>query len=186
MPSSGLWEQAEPGWRTAADMQRVEAWRAETNDRREGIGSPDALRTSVNYWTLPAVPQGLLRDEDPVQFELEDNDPGLFLDKFRDRPVGELFVITSLWIWGRIKETARMEWSWIQDDYVVIPRSKAKKGRGKVARLPPAIRERLEAIRYPKSPYVFARWVEDVRRFAGHPTRIQPFDPNRMVGQMEK
>ena len=55
MPSSGLWEQAEPGWRTAADMQRVEAWRAETNDRREGIGSPDALRTSVSYWMLPVV-----------------------------------------------------------------------------------------------------------------------------------
>jgi hypothetical protein len=57
LPSSGLWEQAEPGWRTAADMQRVEAWRAETNVRREGIGSPDALRTSVNYWMLPAVTQ---------------------------------------------------------------------------------------------------------------------------------
>lgn len=132
------------------------------------------------------IPQVLLRDEDPVQFELEDNDLGLFLEQFKDRPVGELFIITSLWCWGRIKEMARMEWSWIQNDYVVIPRSKAKKGRGKVARLPPAIRERLKSIRDPKSPYVFARWVEDVRRFAGHPTRIQRFDPSRMVGQMEK
>lgn len=132
------------------------------------------------------IPQVLLRDEDPVQFELQDNDLGLFLEQFKDRPVGELFIITSLWCWGRIKEMARMEWSWIQNDYVVIPRSKAKKGRGKVARLPPAIRERLKSIRDPKSPYVFARWVEDVRRFAGHPTRIQRFDPSRMVGQMEK
>ena len=41
MPSSGLWEQAQPGWRSAADMQRVEAWRAETNVRREGVGSPE-------------------------------------------------------------------------------------------------------------------------------------------------
>jgi len=41
MPSSGLWEQAEPGWRSAADMQRVEAWRAETNVQREGVGSPE-------------------------------------------------------------------------------------------------------------------------------------------------
>ena len=55
LPSSGLWEQAEPGWRTAADVQRVEAWRAETNVVREGIDSPDALRTSVNDWMLPAV-----------------------------------------------------------------------------------------------------------------------------------
>ena len=40
-PSSGLWEQAQPGWRSAADMQRAEAWRAEVNVRREGTGSPD-------------------------------------------------------------------------------------------------------------------------------------------------
>ncbi len=44
MPSSGLWEQAQPGWRSAADMQRVEAWRAETNVRREGVGSPEPPR----------------------------------------------------------------------------------------------------------------------------------------------
>jgi integrase len=132
------------------------------------------------------IPQAPFDDEDPVQFELYDNDLGRFLDQFKDRPVGELFIVTSLWCWGRIKEMARMEWSWIQDHYVVIPRSKAKKGRGKVARLPPAIRERLESIRDPKSPYVFASWVEDVKRFAGHPTRIQEFDPDRMVGQMEK
>ena len=132
------------------------------------------------------IPQSPLDDEDPVQFELENNDLGRFLDQFKDRPVGELFIVTSLWCWGRITEMARMEWSWIQDEYVVIPRSKAKKGRGKVARLPPGIRERLESIRDPKSPYVFARWVEDVKRCAGHPTRIQQFDPTRMVGQLEK
>ena len=34
-------EQAEPGWRSAADMQRVEAGRAETNVRRRGTGSPE-------------------------------------------------------------------------------------------------------------------------------------------------
>ena len=44
MPSSGLWEQAQPGWRSAADMQRVEAWRAEMNVRREGVGSPEPPR----------------------------------------------------------------------------------------------------------------------------------------------
>jgi len=40
MPSSGLWKQAQPGWRSAADMQRAEAWRAEANVQREGLGSP--------------------------------------------------------------------------------------------------------------------------------------------------
>jgi integrase len=132
------------------------------------------------------IPQPPLDDGDPVQFELEDNDLGRFLDQFKDRPIGELFIITSLWCWGRIKEMTRMEWSWIQEEYVVIPKSKAKKGRGKVARLPPDIRERLKSIRDPKSPYVFARWVEDVRRCAVRPTRIRQFDPTRMVGQLEK
>ena len=53
MPSSGLWEQAQPrpirlrrigARRSAADMQRVEARRAETNVRREGMGSPEPQR----------------------------------------------------------------------------------------------------------------------------------------------
>lgn len=132
------------------------------------------------------IPQPPLDDADPVQFELHNNDLGQFLDQFKDRPVGELFIITSLWCWGRIKEMARMEWSWIQGDYVVIPRSKAKGGRGKVVRVPPDIRHRLESIREPGSRYVFAAWVEDVKRRAKHATRIQPFDPDRMVNQMEK
>lgn len=127
-----------------------------------------------------------LEDEDPVQFELVDNDLGRFLDQFVSRPIGELFMIASLWCWGRIKEMTRMEWSWIQGEYVVIPRSKAKGARGKTARLPPVILKRLEEIRVSGSPYVFARWVEDVRANAHRPTRVQSFDPDRMVGQLEK
>jgi hypothetical protein len=132
------------------------------------------------------IPQAPLKDTDPIQFNLVDNDLGRFLDQFKDRPVGELFILTSLWCWGRITEMARMEHSWLQGDYIVIPRTKAKRGRGKVARIPPAIRERLESIRDPDSPYVFARWVEDVRRCSVAPERVQPFDPHRMVNQMEK
>jgi integrase len=133
------------------------------------------------------VPKAQLEDEeDPVQFELENNDLGQFLDQFKGHPVGELFIITSLWCWGRIKEMTRMEWSWIQGEYVVFPKPKTKGGRGKVARLPPAIVERLKAIRDSDSPYVFARWVEDVGANAGRPTRVQPFAPGRMRGQMEK
>lgn len=132
------------------------------------------------------VPQTPLEnDEDPVQFELVDNDLGRFLDQFRDRPVGELFIITSLWCWGRIKEITRMEWSWIKGDYVEILPSQAKRGRGKVARLPPMILERLNAIRDPDSPYVFAGWEEDMRRHSKRPTRVQSFTPKRMREQME-
>jgi len=40
--SSGLWERAKPGGRSEADMQRAEAWRAEANVRREGMGIPEA------------------------------------------------------------------------------------------------------------------------------------------------
>ena len=132
------------------------------------------------------IPQPPLDDADPVQFELHDNDLGQFLDQFKDRPVGELFIITSLWCWGRIKEMTRMEWSWVQGDYVVIPRSKAKGGRGKVVRIPPAIKQRLESIRDDGSRYVFAQWVEDVKRNATYASRIRPFGPRRMVNQLEK
>jgi len=159
----------------------------EGHHARVGGLAPHQL-VRVNPWQgiRNNIPQPTLVDEDPVQFELHNNDLGLFLDQFKKRPVGEIFIITSLWCWGRITEVARMDWSWLQGPYVVIPRSKAKRGRGKVARLPPAILERLKAIRDPDSPYVFARWIEDVRRCAGHPTRVQPFDPRRMVNQMEK
>jgi len=167
------------------------AWNLIRDGHRHKVGGlhPHQLVQS-NPWegirnNVPKDPKDL-DDEDPVQFELVNNDLGRFLDQFENRPVGELFIITSLWCWGRIKEMTRMEWSWIQGEYVVIPKSKAKGGRGKVVRLPPSIRERLEAIRDPYSPYVFARWVEDVRANAGRPTRVQSFAPSRMRGQMEK
>ena len=64
--------------------------------------------------------------------------------------------------------------------------SKAKGGRGKVVRLPPAVLERMETIRVSGSPYVFANWVQDVTANAGGPTRVQPFAPSRMRSQIEK
>jgi hypothetical protein len=132
---------------------------------------------------VPKDPKDL-GDEDPVQFELADNDLSRFLDRFEGHPAGELFIITSLWCWGRIKEMTRMEWSWLQGEYVVIPKISAKGGRGKVAKLPPSIIERLNAIRDPSSPFVFARWVEDFKRSSTRPGRVLPFNPNRMIGQM--
>jgi len=126
-----------------------------------------------------------LDDKDPVQFELEDNDLGQFLDQFKDHPAGELFIITSLWCWGRISEMSRMEWSWIQGEYVVVPKKKGKGGRGKVAKLPPSILGRLEAIRVPDSPYVFAGWEADFKRNSTRPGRVLAFSPERMIWQME-
>lgn len=159
----------------------------EGHPKRVGGLAPHQL-VQANPWQAIRnnLPQDPVDDVDPVQFELVDHDLERFLDQFVNHPIGELFIITSLWCWGRIREMSRMEWGWLQGEYVVIPRSKAKRGRGKIARLPPAVREGLEAIRDHDSPYVFARWVEDVRRNAGRPTRVEPFAPDRMMGQMEK
>jgi integrase len=155
-------------------------------NRVGGLSQEELVQSNPWQAIRNNVPQAPLEDDDPVQFELDDNDLGRFLDQFKDRPVGELFLTTSLWCWGRIKEMTRMEWSWIQGDYVVIPKSIAKKGRGKIVRLPPTLLERLKAIRDPKSPYVFARWADDMKRCSPQPTRIRPFAPGRMMGQMEK
>jgi hypothetical protein len=43
VPSSVLWEQAQPGWRSAADTQRAEAGRAEANVKRDGMGDPEPV-----------------------------------------------------------------------------------------------------------------------------------------------
>ncbi len=40
MPSSGLWERAQPGWRSEADMQRAEASEGRGERPSEGVGSP--------------------------------------------------------------------------------------------------------------------------------------------------
>ena len=125
-------------------------------------------------------------DEDPVQFELEDNDLGRFLDRFEGHPVGELFIITSLWCWGRISEMTRMEWGWIQGEYVVVPKKKGKGGRGKVAKLPPTLLARLRAARIPDNPYVFAGWEEDFKRNSTRSSRVLSFTPKRMIWQMGK
>ena len=133
------------------------------------------------------VPHAQLEDnDDPVQFELENMDLWQFLDQFKGHPVGELFIITSLWCWGRINEMTHMKWSWFDGDHVVFPKSKTKGGRRKVARIPPLVLKQLEANRDSDSPYVFARWVDDVRANAGRPTRVQPFAPSRMRSQIEK
>jgi hypothetical protein len=165
------------------------AWNLVREGHSQRVGGllPHQL-VQANPWeairnNIPQTP--VQRDEDPAQFELVDNDLGLFLDQFQNLPVGELFIITSLWCWGRIEEMTRMEWSWISGDYVEILPSQAKKGRGKIARLPPTILERLKAIRDPDSPYVFARWTEDFKRRSKRPTRVKPFTPDRMLEQME-
>lgn len=123
---------------------------------------------------------------DPVQFDLDAGDLGRFLDEFANRPIAELFLIASLWCAGRIQEMSRMEWSWWHGDYLDIPDSVAKRGRGKVVRVPPQIKERLERARVTGSRYVFAGFSDEVERNLVSAHEVLPFTPNRMVERMEK
>jgi hypothetical protein len=165
------------------------AWNLVREGHPENVGGLHQHQmVQSNPWEAirKRVPKDLkdLEDRNPVQFRLEDNDLGQCLDQFKELPVGELFIITSLWCWGRITEMSLMEWGWFQGEYIKIPKIKGKGGRGKLARIPPAILERLKAIRDASSPYVFARWTEDFRGRSTRPTRVKPFTPKRMREQM--
>jgi hypothetical protein len=46
----------------------------------------------------------------------------------------------------------------------VIPHAIAKRGKGKVVRIPTAVRERLEAVKADDNPYVFAGFSDEVER----------------------
>jgi hypothetical protein len=79
-----------------------------------------------------------------------------------------------------------MEWSWFTGDYVVIPHAIAKRGRGKVVRLPRVIRERLEGFRVAGSPYVFAGFSDEVERALRNCHAVKPFSPSRMQWRIQK
>jgi len=109
-----------------------------------------------------------------------------FLDTSRSRPIAELFVIVSLWAASRIEETSLLEWSWLAGDYIVIPHAIAKKGNGKVVRIPASIRERLESFRVEGNPFVFAGFASEVERSLESCHAVKPFSPTRMLWRMQK
>lgn len=150
-------------------------------------GIAPSKRISDNPWERirTSVPKAS-RESDPVQFKISDGDLSRFLATFRGRPVAELFVIVSLWIAGRLGETTSMEWSWFNDDYIVIPDATAKKGKGKVVRIPTTIRERLERFKVDGSPYVFAMFASEVERSLKSCHEVLPFSPERMQWRIQK
>lgn len=81
---------------------------------------------------------------------------------------------------------ASMEWSWFNDDYIVIPHAIAKRGKGKVVRIPTAICERLEAFRVEGNPYVFAGFSDEVERVLKSCHAVKPFSPSRMQWRIQK
>lgn len=121
---------------------------------------------------------------DPVQFDLDNRELEHFLDQFADRPVAELFLITTYWAAGRIGEMSDLEWSWLDGNYIVIPDAVAKRGRGKVIRIPETLLKRLERIRVPDEGYVFAGFQQEVEKVSGRVTK--PFTPIRLIWRMEK
>ena len=150
-------------------------------------GIAHSKRVSDNPWEQirTSVPK-VSREGDPVQFKISDGDLSRFLTTFRGRPIAELFVIVSLWIAGRLGETTSMEWSWFNDDYIVIPDAIAKKGKGRVLRIPTTIRQRLERFKVEGSPYVFAIFASEVERSLKSCHEVLPFSPERMQWRMQK
>lgn len=150
-------------------------------------GIPDSKLVDRNPWEeiRNNVPEP---DEkgDPVQFDLDRGELEKFLGQFAARPIAELFLITSLWCAGRIQEMSRMEWRWVNGDYVDIPDAVAKRGHGKIVRIPSRVRDRLEQIKVAGSPYVFAGFADEVERNLKSCHGVLPFTPDRMVERLEK
>jgi hypothetical protein len=79
-----------------------------------------------------------------------------------------------------------MEWGWWNGDYLDIPDAIAKRGRGKIVRVPSRIKQRLEEIRVAGSPFVFAGFAKEVERNLQSCQEVLPFAPERMVERLEK
>jgi integrase len=164
------------------------AWnRVRKGHRAKKGGIPDGKLVDRNPWEeiRNNVPEPKEKG-DPVQFNLEAGELDKFLDHFSTRPIAELFLITSLWCAGRIQEMSRIEWRWVNGDYVDIPDVVAKRGKGKVVRIPRRIKERLEQIKVDGSQYVFAGFADEVERNLASCHEVLPFTPQRMVERLEK
>jgi integrase len=115
----------------------------------------------------------------PIQLQLAEGEFQKLYQAFHDRPVAQLFLIVSLWSAGRLEEMSLAEWSWVAEGgYIDIPDSVAKRGKGRVVRIPPRIMKELESRRLPESPFIFAGFTEELRKLSKrHATRILPYNP---------
>lgn len=129
-----------------------------------------------------------------VQFDLGKGEFEALLDHFPGRETAQLFLIVSLWAVGRLEEVSEFRWDWIDGNgYVCIPDEIAKKGFGKVIRLPPSIHSRLKAVQVPGDFFVFARFADELQSFyRGSPKteheaeKVLVFSPARLRWRMAK
>jgi integrase len=115
----------------------------------------------------------------PIQLQLAEEEFQKLHGAFYDRPVAQLFLIVSLWSAGRLEEMSLAEWGWVAEGgYIDIPDWAAKRGKGRVVKIPPNIMAALEAHRIPDSPFVFAGFTEELRRVSKrHKKRILRYNP---------
>jgi hypothetical protein len=164
------------------------AWnRVRKGHRAKKGGIAEAKLVDRNPWEeiRNNIPEPVAKG-DPVQFDLENGELDTFLDQFASRPIAELFLITSLWSAGRIQEMSRAEWGWWNGDYLDIPDLVAKRGRGKIVKIPNRLKKRLEAIKVAGNRYVFAGFAQEVEENLRVGREVLPFTPERMVERLEK
>jgi hypothetical protein len=139
---------------------------------------PDEMAVS-NPWeeVEPHMPE--LPEPNPIQLRLEAGDFQKLHGAFHGRPVAQLFLMVSLWSAGRLEEMTLAEWGWVAEGgYIDIPDWVAKRGKGRVVRIPPSIMSALESHRVPGSQYLFAGFTEELRGLSQrHAKRIRPYHP---------
>lgn len=171
------------------------AWnRVRFGHRKAKAGIPHGNMVKNNPWeeisnNLPEPTKKAIVQFDPAAGEFEK-----LLDEFADREIAQLFLIISLWGAGRIEEVSLIQWNWIDDEgYIEIPNEIAKKGYGRVIRIPPAILSRLHAVRVKNNAFVFAGFPAELRKHyrkkqatERHADKVLEFSPNRLRWRMQK
>jgi integrase len=178
------WLQAE-GYEPWGIHSKVASLRSAWNRVRKGHNKakvgliPINNMVASNPWEAirPNMPE--LPVVEPIQLDLANGDFQKLHGAFSGRPVAQLFLIVSLWVAGRLEELSLAEWDWVAgDEYIDIPDSIAKRGKGRVVKIPPTVMSALKAQRVEGSPYIFAGFTEEYRRLSKrHAKRIRPFNP---------
>lgn len=163
------------------------AWnRIRTGHPKVKAGIVAAKRVTENPWEAVGnnVKKTPHRKKVSVQFDKERGELLKFLDTFQGRPIAELFIVVSLWCSGRFEEMTFLKWSWFSEGCIVIPPEIAKRGYGRVYKIPGQIHERLMHFRVAGNDCVFAGFADEIKRLAKRRRAVKPFTPQRMQWRM--